>query len=107
MFADAVARAIQFTRPVIVSTCFYDGTVDSGMAAFVPINDAGWIVTAAHIFQPTKVSPDHQKEIAAYEASRGKGGKGKVKRTPSGSLIIPSGGHVTASPLRSSSRTSR
>ena len=51
MFAKAVGIASQFTRPVILSRLFYDKSVESGMGAFVVVNDEGWIITAAHVFQ--------------------------------------------------------
>jgi hypothetical protein len=49
MFARAVQVAQGFTRPLIVSTRLADGTVASGCAAFVVVNDDGWIVTAGHV----------------------------------------------------------
>lgn len=88
MFAKAVGVAQQFTWPVVSSRLFYDKSVESGMAAFVLVNDEGWIITAAHVFQPSVAYPIHQKEIAAYETrrqSKGKSGKQqgkKVKRNP-------------------------
>ncbi len=50
MFADAVEKAMKFTRPVIISTRQVDGTVTSTAATFFVINDDGWILTAGHIF---------------------------------------------------------
>lgn len=89
MFAKAVAVAQQFTRPVVISRLHYDGSVASGMGAFVVINHDGWIITAAHLFQAEVVAPSHKKEIAAYEAAKkgggkkGKGTRGKApKRNP-------------------------
>jgi len=48
MFARAVQVAQRFTRPVIVSKRLANGTVTSGCAAFVVVNEDGWIVTAGH-----------------------------------------------------------
>src|SRR2546428_13109689 len=49
MFARAVQLAQGFTRPLIVSTPLANGTVTSGCAAFVILNDEGWMVTAGHV----------------------------------------------------------
>jgi S1-C subfamily serine protease len=57
MFARAVQIAQGFTRPLIVSTRLTDGTVTSGCAAFVIVNDDGWMVTAGHVMS----------EMAAYQ----------------------------------------
>src|SRR3989442_14999378 len=57
MFARAVQVAQGFTRPLIVSTRLADGTVASGCAAFVVVNDEGWIVTAGHVMS----------ELVAYQ----------------------------------------
>ena len=57
MFARAVQLTQGFTRPLIVSTRLADGTVTSGCAAFVVVNDDGWIVTAGHVMS----------ELVAYQ----------------------------------------
>lgn len=83
MFAKAVEINRQFTRPVVLSRLFYDKTVESGMAAYVVVNKDGWIVTAAHVFQASVAYPQHQKELAAYEARKSKQAKGQApKRNP-------------------------
>ncbi len=51
MFADACAKAMQYTKPMIISTALVDGTVESGFATFFMINREGWGVTAAHCVQ--------------------------------------------------------
>jgi len=71
-----VAQAQQFTAPVVISTLHYDGSVQSAVGAYVIVNDGGWILTAAHVFEAELVFPTHQNEIAAYEA--GKRAKRKV-----------------------------
>jgi hypothetical protein len=68
MFAIACSLARKFTRPVIVSTRTYDGSVSSGCAAFVVVNHDGWIVTVAHLWEAHHAAIAHRKEIAAYEA---------------------------------------
>jgi hypothetical protein len=50
MFRKAIATALQFTFPVVLSRMLVSGKLDSGMGSFVVVNSDGWIVTAAHIF---------------------------------------------------------
>jgi hypothetical protein len=66
MFAEAYAKARCFTRPVVISTRFYDGSVECGCGAFVVLNDEGWIMTVAHIWQSFLAYQKHAKEIAEY-----------------------------------------
>lgn len=79
MFANAVEIATHYTRPVIISIRFHDTTLESGMAAFVVVNDEGWIVTAAHLFRAMQAHPAHKKEIAAHEAAKTILGKSKKR----------------------------
>ena len=58
MFAKAYSLARCFTQPVIISTRLYDKTVECTGGAFVVLNDEGWIITAAHLFDP--ISPFFQ-----------------------------------------------
>ena len=51
MFKDACALARQFTFPIIVSQRTVSGKCASSIAAFVVVNDEGWIVTAGHVMQ--------------------------------------------------------
>jgi Trypsin-like peptidase domain len=51
MFRVATALARTFTRPVVVSFRERGGRVGSGVGTYVVANDAGWIVTSAHIFE--------------------------------------------------------
>ena len=48
MFAEACAKAMQYTRPMITTTLHVDGTINCGFSAFVMINRDGWAMTAAH-----------------------------------------------------------
>lgn len=72
MFADAYEIVTRFTRPAVVSTRTWDGTVTSGLAAFVVLNEDGWVATAAHLLSPLLVWREHQDKIARH---REKGGK--------------------------------
>ena len=66
MFAKAYEIATSFTRPVIVSMRFYDKSVKCSSGAFVVLNDEGWIITAAHLFEPYFALQQHSKELSAY-----------------------------------------
>ena len=49
MFREATARARMFTRPVVVSFREPDGRVGTSVGTYVVVNDAGWVVTTAHV----------------------------------------------------------
>ncbi|MCG2718868.1 MAG: serine protease [Nanoarchaeota archaeon] len=66
MFANAYKLASSFTRPVIISTRFFDKTVECGCGAFIVINDEGWIITVAHLLNPQFAFQQHAKEISDY-----------------------------------------
>lgn len=66
MFADACAKAMKFTRPVIISTKCYDGRTTSGCATFFIINRDGWILTAGHIFKSNIQLREDKKKIDEY-----------------------------------------
>lgn len=68
MFAAACTQARSFTLPVIISTRYFDGTVECGCGAFVVLNNEGWIMTVAHIWQSFFAYQNHAKEIADYKA---------------------------------------
>lgn len=66
MFAKAYALARCFTQPVIISTRLYDQTVECTGGAFVVLNDEGWIITAAHLFDSFLAFRQHTNELRAY-----------------------------------------
>jgi hypothetical protein len=68
MFAKAYNLASDFTKPVIISVRFYDGTVECNGGAFILVNDEGWIITAAHLLQSFAIFQQHQKEFSAFKA---------------------------------------
>lgn len=68
MFADAYEKASSFTHPVIISTRYFDGTVNSGCGSFVIVNKEGWILTAKHIINSFLSFQAHAKEIGNYDA---------------------------------------
>ncbi|MCX6338972.1 MAG: trypsin-like peptidase domain-containing protein [Candidatus Aureabacteria bacterium] len=67
MFANACGLARRFTRPLIISTRFYDGSVSSGCGAFVVVNHEGWIVTVAHLLQSHHAAQAHAREIEGFK----------------------------------------
>ncbi len=68
MFAKAYKQASSFTLPVIIPTRRFDKTVDCGCGAFVVINEEGWIVTAAHLWDSYFASLQHIEELHEYYA---------------------------------------
>jgi len=69
VFAKAYALASEFTQPLIISTRLYGGEVKCGVGAFVVLNKEGWIVTAAHVWDPFLARQKHAKDIQQYEAA--------------------------------------
>jgi hypothetical protein len=66
MFSAALAKVRQFTRPFIVSTRLFDGTIESGLCAYVLLNDQGWIATASHVFQTFQKHQNDAPHVASY-----------------------------------------
>jgi len=72
MFAKAYELASRFTFPVIISNRFYDGTVSSSLGSFIMINDKGWILTVAHLFESKRKADRDKSEIKKYNEDREK-----------------------------------
>lgn len=70
MFATAIDLARQFTKPVIVSMRFFDGSVSCALGAFFILNDQGWIITVAHILEPLSSFDQHKSQIAIYNQQK-------------------------------------
>jgi hypothetical protein len=68
MFANAYKLAKEFTRPVIISTRFFNKTVECSCGAFIIINNEGWIITVAHLFETDSIFQQHVKEISNYKS---------------------------------------
>ncbi len=66
MFTKAYEIAGQFTRPLVVAIRFFDKTIDSGLGAFVILNDDGWLMTAAHNLGVAFAFNQHQMELKEY-----------------------------------------
>jgi S1-C subfamily serine protease len=72
MFAKAYEVTSKFTLPVIVSNRYYDGTVTSGLGSFIVINDKGWILTVAHLFQSKLKADLDRLEISKFHEEKEK-----------------------------------
>jgi len=68
MFANAYKLVKDFTQPVIISTRFFDKTVECGCGAFIVINNEGWIITVAHLLATHFIFQQHVKEISNYKS---------------------------------------
>lgn len=66
MFADACKLAARYTYPVIIARRYFDRTTECGCAAFVVLNEDGWIATAAHLFAADDALQRSCREISAY-----------------------------------------
>jgi len=71
MFSQACEAAMQFTRPVVTSLRFLNGTVQSGPATYVVVNRDGWFITAAHIIEPSSVADQHKQKVNQYRQQVG------------------------------------
>ncbi|MBA4852603.1 serine protease [Emticicia sp. BO119] len=66
MFAKAYQIASNYTQPVLISTLRFDGTVECSVGSFVIVNNEGWIITAAHIFDTMLAHQRDTAEINQY-----------------------------------------
>ena len=70
MFANAYEIARKFTMPVIISLRYYSGKVNCSCGAFIVLNDEGWILTTAHIFNSYLQYGQHKKQMQKYEEEK-------------------------------------
>jgi hypothetical protein len=63
MFTKAYDIAKTFTHPLVVSIRFFDNTIESGLGAFVIINNDGWLMTVAHNLVAAFAFNQHQQEL--------------------------------------------
>jgi len=70
MFAQACALVRQFMRPVIISVRFYDKTTACNGGNFVILNEEGWIITVAHLFESFQAWKKHMEDIEKFHASQ-------------------------------------
>ncbi|HOZ79628.1 MAG TPA: trypsin-like peptidase domain-containing protein [Ferruginibacter sp.] len=66
MFSKAYNLAKSFTHPLVVAMRYHDKTVESGLGAFVVLNEDGWLMTAAHNFGAAFAFGQHQQELAQF-----------------------------------------
>ncbi len=63
MFVEAIEKSTKFTKPLISSHAYADGTVDSGIGTYIMINRDGWAITAAHCINGiAKLKADKEKK---------------------------------------------
>jgi len=66
MFANACKLATRYTYPVITARRHFDRTTKCGCAAFIVLNDQGWIATAAHLLGADDALQRSCREISDY-----------------------------------------
>lgn len=66
MFASACKRASEYTYPVVIRRRFFDRTVHCSCGAFIVLNEDGWIVTAAHLWNAYFTYQEHAAEILEH-----------------------------------------
>jgi hypothetical protein len=67
MFSKSYEIARQYTKPVIISSRSLDKKVNCGGGAFVILNNEGWIITVAHLFETSLKTQNDQPLIKKYE----------------------------------------
>jgi len=67
MFQKAFERAMKYTCPYVGLRRKHDGTVSSSMAAFIIVNDTGWVITAKHIFDEIAKAQQSIAGVSAIE----------------------------------------
>ncbi|MFO7881149.1 MAG: serine protease [Kosmotogaceae bacterium] len=98
MFAKAFETAKEFTNPVVTLSRFSDGKVNANCGSFIILNEEGWIITVAHLWQSyfqykkQKENPDkeYEKRILNHSFWWGKDGRvlKNVKPFPESDLVI-------------------
>jgi hypothetical protein len=66
MFANACKLAARYTYPVVIARRHYDKTTKWGCAAFVVLNEEGWIATAAHLLAAEDALQRSCREISDH-----------------------------------------
>jgi hypothetical protein len=68
MFSNAYEIAQQYTSPFVASSRTFDKQVHCGGGAFIILNNEGWILTVAHIFELyAKLNTDNQHLMKYYQ----------------------------------------
>jgi hypothetical protein len=66
MFSEAYELASQYTWPVIITSKTIDDVVSCSGGSFVIINDDGWFITVAHIFDLSRILEDNEPLMSKY-----------------------------------------
>ena len=69
MFADACKVATRYTYPVVIARRYFDRTTDCSCAAFVVLNEQGWIATAAHLLAADEALQRSCREISRLKTN--------------------------------------
>ena len=67
MFAEAYSLVKESMKPVIVSMRFRDDSVGCNAGNFIVLNDEGWIITVAHLFESSSAFEKHRSEAEELE----------------------------------------
>lgn len=67
MFSEAYELASQYTWPVIITSKTIEDVVSCSGGSFVIINDNGWFITVAHIFDSSKALSDSEPLVLKYK----------------------------------------
>ncbi|MGD0126885.1 MAG: serine protease [Terriglobia bacterium] len=67
MFSHAISIASEYIRPIIVTKRLENQSITCGMGTFIVINDAGWVLTAAHVVQDLALAQQHKIEREKYQ----------------------------------------
>lgn len=66
MFRDACKKARAFTRPLLTVFRYVDGRFVHGAASMVIVNEEGWFITAAHLFDSLTKARAEAAEIREW-----------------------------------------
>lgn len=70
MFADAIDKARDFTKPLVISHRRQDGACGAAVGGYVVINRDGWAVSAYHIFEEWEKVRAAARTFTKAEADR-------------------------------------
>ena len=72
MFANALKSVSTYTHPVIFSKRLYNGKVNCGCAAFIILNEEGWILTSAHVLTDLHIAQQDSIKLSKYKEEKAK-----------------------------------
>lgn len=102
MFENALEEAMVFTKPIITTVKTFRDKVESIPAAYIVINNDGWILTAAHVISPLIKQKQDKLELDEYEKKvkgiRDSEGDPKKIRKKINKLIVKDDWLVSVSP---------